>query len=76
MFSRKGRRLNDCGKIIPAQGGAVQMSGLLDERQALAAIVLWHSGHFDTLDISQVLSLKEDAVCRTLSAARFIAAGG
>lgn len=52
------------------------MSGKMNEAQALAAIVLWTSGHFDTKDISDVLRCGEDAVCRTLHAARHIAKGG
>ncbi|WP_261338198.1 hypothetical protein [Rhizobium leguminosarum] len=48
----------------------------MDDQQALAAIVLWNSGHFDTLDIGKLLDVGEDAVCRTLNAARTIAAGG
>jgi len=55
---------------------ASTMSAPLDDRQAIAAIILWHSGHFDTVDIAAVLNIKEDAVCRTLHAARFIASGG
>ncbi|OOG73856.1 hypothetical protein B0E45_06070 [Sinorhizobium sp. A49] len=51
------------------------MSGKMDETTALAAIVLWASGHFDTKDISDVLRCGEDAVCRTLHAARHIAKG-
>lgn len=51
------------------------MSGKMDAMQALAAIVLWNSGHFDTKDISDVLRCGEDAVCRTLHAARHIAKG-
>jgi hypothetical protein len=55
---------------------AAAMSGKLDERQALAAIILWNPGHFDTLDIAQVISCGEDAVCRTLHAARHVGKGG
>ncbi|KQY20771.1 hypothetical protein [Rhizobium sp. Root483D2] len=51
------------------------MSGRMDERTALAAIVLWNCGHFDTKDISDVLRVGEDAVYRTLHAARHISAG-
>ncbi|MQB43368.1 hypothetical protein [Rhizobium sp. ICMP 5592] len=51
------------------------MSGAIDERQALAAIVLWNSGHFDTADIGQLLDVREDAVYRTLHAARHVARG-
>lgn len=52
------------------------MSGRMDDRQALAAIILWNSGHFDTHDISVVLGVGEDAVCRTLHAARHVQNGG
>ncbi|WP_260695550.1 hypothetical protein [Rhizobium leguminosarum] len=52
------------------------MSGTLDEGQALAALVLWKSGHFDSFDIGRLLAVGEDAVCRTLQAARHIARGG
>ncbi|WP_080580051.1 hypothetical protein [Sinorhizobium fredii] len=51
------------------------MSGQLDERQALAAVILWKSGHFDTFDIAAVLDCGEDAVCRTLQAARHLERG-
>lgn len=46
------------------------MSGPLDENQALAAIILWQSGYFDTLEIAKTLRVKEDAICRTLHATR------
>lgn len=52
------------------------MSGKMDDQKALAAIILWNSGHFDTADIGAVLNCGEDAVCRTLHAARHIAKGG
>lgn len=45
-------------------------SGYLLDDKAKAAVVLWASGKFDTLEISQVLSVREDAVCRTLRLAR------
>ncbi|AWI57168.1 hypothetical protein [Sinorhizobium fredii] len=51
------------------------MSGRMDERQALAAVILWKSGRFDTLDIADVLGCGEDAVCRTLRAARHMERG-
>ncbi|MCA1368088.1 hypothetical protein I6F15_11815 [Bradyrhizobium sp. BRP14] len=51
------------------------MSGRMDERQALAAVILWKSGHFDTLDIAAVLRCGEDAVSRTLQAARHVERG-
>ncbi|WP_244428275.1 hypothetical protein [Sinorhizobium fredii] len=47
----------------------------MDERQALAAVILWKSGRFDTLDIADVLGCGEDAVCRTLRAARHMERG-
>jgi len=56
--------------------GSSAMSGAIDQRQALAAIILWNSGHFDTLDIADLLSLKEDAIVRTLHAARHVSHGG
>lgn len=62
-------------KADPRRSTSSAMSGKIDERQALAAIVLWNSGQFDTLDISRVLGVGEDAVCRTLHAARHVAAG-
>ncbi|MQX94802.1 hypothetical protein [Sinorhizobium medicae] len=52
------------------------MSGKMDELQALAAVILWKSGHFDTFDLAAVLGVGEDAVCRTLQAARHVANGG
>lgn len=52
------------------------MSGKMDEVKALAAIILWNSGHFDTKDISDALGCGEDAVCRTLHAARHLAKDG
>ncbi len=55
--------------------GSSAMSGAIDERQALAAIVLWNSGHFDTLDIADLLDLREDAIVRTLHAARHAIGG-
>jgi len=45
-------------------------SGFLTDDVAMAAIVLWASGRFDTLTIAQLLSVREDAVCRTLRMAR------
>lgn len=56
--------------------GSSAMAGPMDDRQALAAVVLWNSGHFDTFDIGQLLDVSEDAVCRTLHAARHVANGG
>ncbi|RVE90105.1 hypothetical protein [Sinorhizobium meliloti] len=54
---------------------AATMSGKMDERQALAAVILWKSGHFDAFDIAAVLRCGEDAVCRTLQAARHVERG-
>lgn len=51
------------------------MSGKMDELQALAAVILWKSGHFDTFDPAAVLGVGEDAVCRTLQAARHFKRG-
>jgi len=41
-------------------------------QQAKAAIVLFESGHFDTLDIAQLLGVTEPMVVRTLQASRDI----
>lgn len=40
------------------------------DEQAIAAIVLWASGRFDTGDIATLLGVREDAVWRTLHLAR------
>ena len=48
------------------------MSGPLDDLQAMASIVMWQSGHFDTFEIASALHVREDAVVRTLHAARNI----
>lgn len=45
-------------------------SPILRDQQAVAAIVLWASGQFDTSDIADVLKVREDAVYRTLHMAR------
>ena len=45
-------------------------SGFLVDRQAVAALVLWASGQFDTADIAKLLGTTEDAVYRTLHMAR------
>lgn len=45
-------------------------SGFLTDNRALAAIVLWGSGRFDTLDIAELLGVREDAVSRTLHMAK------
>lgn len=60
----------------PKLAGSSAMSGKIDDRQALASIILWNSGHFDTFDIGKVLDINEDAVCRTLHAARHIVKTG
>lgn len=49
---------------------APQPSGFLTGDKAVAAIVLWASGRFDTLSIAEVLDTRENAVCRTLRLAR------
>lgn len=59
----------------PTKSRSSAMSGPLDERQALASIVLWNSGHFDTKDIADIMQVKEDAVWRTLHAARDVQGG-
>lgn len=38
--------------------------------KALAVIVLWNSGHFDTLAIASLLGEREDAIYRTLHLAQ------
>lgn len=43
---------------------------LLTGDTALAAIVLWGSGLFDTAAIAEALHVSEDAVCRTLHMAK------
>lgn len=55
--------------------GSSAMGGQIESSQALAAIVLWNSGHFDTKDIADLLRLKEDQIVRTLHAARSVAKG-
>jgi hypothetical protein len=57
------------------RAGSSAMAGAIGEHQALAAIVLWNSGHFDTVDIGKLLDLKEDAIVRTLHAARHVIGG-
>lgn len=47
----------------------------LEDDRAVAAIVLWKSGYFDTHSIAQVLGATEDAVCRTLHLAKSAAGG-
>lgn len=51
------------------------MSGFLVDKQAAAALVLWGSGMFDTADIAELLSVREDAVYRTIRMASDTAAG-
>lgn len=55
--------------------GSSAMAGPVRPVQALACIILWNSGHFDTQEIADVINVKEDAVYRTLHAARAIAKG-
>ena len=52
-------------RCLMRQGG-----GFLTGDAAMAAVVLWGSGQFDTHSIATVLAVREDAVCRTLSMAR------
>lgn len=54
------------------KSGSSAMAGPMEATQALACIVLWNSGHFDTLDISNLIRVSEDAVYRTLHAARAV----
>ncbi|WP_377299755.1 hypothetical protein [Rhizobium sp. SGZ-381] len=63
-------------KADPRKATSSAMSGRMDETKALAAIILWNSGHFDTFEISKVLDVGEDAVCRTLHAARTVVREG
>ncbi|WP_044549994.1 hypothetical protein [Mesorhizobium japonicum] len=42
----------------------------LRDEQALATIILWSSGQFDTTDIANALQCREDAVYRTLQMAK------
>lgn len=55
------------------RAGSAAMGGRVEGNQALAAIVLWNSGHFDTKEIGDLLKLKEDQIVRTLHAARSVA---
>lgn len=52
------------------RAGSAAMGVPIEGNQAIAAIVLWNSGHFGTKDISDLLKLKEDQIVRTLHAAR------
>ncbi|MEO9613623.1 MAG: hypothetical protein ABJG86_11140 [Nitratireductor sp.] len=45
-------------------------AGFLTDDVAMAAVVLWSSGMFDTNTIAVLLGAREDAVCRTLHMAR------
>lgn len=45
-------------------------AGFATGDKAVAVLVLWASGRFDTLSIAAVLGLREDAVCHTLHMAR------
>ncbi|KOF17871.1 hypothetical protein AC244_16020 [Ensifer adhaerens] len=64
------------GRSVGRAAGSAAMSGKIDELKALAAVILWNSKHFDTCDIANALGVGEDAVCRTIEAARHIARGG
>ncbi|MBZ9856734.1 hypothetical protein LB566_23360 [Mesorhizobium sp. CA13] len=48
---------------------------VLSGQPGLAAIVLWASGQFSTLEIAQVLNFREDAVSRTLHMSRSLNEG-
>lgn len=61
---------------VRRQQGSAAMSGKMDEMKALAAVILWNSKHFDTCEIAGALGVGEDAVCRTIAAARHIQRGG
>ncbi len=61
---------------VRRQQGSAAMSGAMGELKALAAVILWNSKHFDTCDIADALGVGEDAVCRTIAAARHIQRGG
>ena len=50
------------------------MSGFLSGDKAMAAVVLWGSGLFDTGQIADLLNVREDAVYRTLHDVRDTAA--
>jgi hypothetical protein len=54
------------------RAGSAAMGGRIEGVKAMAAIVLWNSGHFDTKDIGDLLKLKEDQIVRTLHAARSV----
>jgi len=63
------------GRSDIRKAGSSAMAGAMGEQAALAAIVLWNFGHFDTSEIGKLLDVKEDAICRTLHAARDIVKG-
>ncbi|QKV20272.1 hypothetical protein [Oricola thermophila] len=45
-------------------------TGYLTGNHAVAAIVLWAGGQFNTKEIADLLNVREDAVCRTLHLAK------
>ena len=45
-------------------------AGFLTDDTAMAAVILWASGKFDTSEIAKLLSVREDAVWRTIHMAR------
>ena len=49
------------------------MGGPVDERRAIAVLLLWQSRIFDTAEIGSLLALQEDQVSRTIHAARAVA---
>ncbi|TKB62775.1 MAG: hypothetical protein E5W81_20420, partial [Mesorhizobium sp.] len=55
--------------VLPHLADALALARWLTGDAALAAIVLWSSGQFDTNAIAAVLTVREDAVCRTLAMA-------
>lgn len=63
------------GAVDIRLAGSSAISGPMEAQKALAAIILWSSGNFDTYDLGQVLDVPEDAVCRTLHAARDVGRG-
>lgn len=54
----------------PVSPDLVGSVGFLLDNQAIACVVLWASGQFDTAEIAGLLRVREDAVYRTLHAAR------
>ncbi|MER8667654.1 hypothetical protein NKH45_10630 [Mesorhizobium sp. M1156] len=61
---------HDCSEVELRQALMRLGGGWLTGDAAHAAIVLWSSGQFDTNAIAAVLTVREDAVCRTLAMAR------